>query len=125
MGKAFEKRKINSRKVGAPKIQTGEERKSLPNSLVMRVMESSEAEKEADRLSRGVTSKTPGDLMSEMGSRLGADFSDVQFHSDSVGQQLNYEVVNDAVRCVRESRPLERAWKKRIEEDYQSRKPRR
>ena len=49
----------------------------------------------------------------------------VQFHSDSVGQQLNYEVVSDAVRCVRESRPLERAWKKRIEEDYQSRKPRR
>ena len=49
----------------------------------------------------------------------------VQFHSDSAGQQLNYEVVNDAVRCVRESRPLERAWKKRIEEDYQSRKPRR
>ena len=47
----------------------------------------------------------------------------VQFHSDSAGQQLNYEVVNDAVRCVRESRPLERAWKKRIEEDYQSRKP--
>ena len=49
----------------------------------------------------------------------------VQFHSDSVGQQLNYEVVSDAVRCVRESRPLGSIWKKRIEEDYKSRKPRR
>ncbi len=46
----------------------------------------------------------------------------VQFHSDSAGQQLNYEVVSEAVCSVRESRPLGRAWKKRIEEDYQSRK---
>ncbi len=84
MEKAFEKRKINSIKKGTAQISAGEERKSLPNSMVMRVMGESEAEKEADRLSRGVTSKTPGDLLSEMGSRLGADFSDVQFHSDTM-----------------------------------------
>ncbi len=84
MGKAFEKRKINSIKGGAPHFQTEGRQESLPNSLIMRVMEEPEAEKEADRLSRGVTSKTPGDLMSEMGNRLGADFSDVQFHSDTL-----------------------------------------
>ena len=60
---------------------------SLPNSLVMRIMEEPGAEKEADRLSRGITSGTPDDIMREMGSRLGADFSNVQFHSDS--QSMN------------------------------------
>lgn len=50
----------------------------------MRIMEDSQAEKEADQLSKGVTSSTPDDVMREMGSRLGADFSDVQFHSDSL-----------------------------------------
>ena len=49
----------------------------------------------------------------------------VQFHSDSVGQQLNYEVVSDAMCSVRSSLPLGRDWKKRIEEDYKSRKPKR
>ncbi len=49
----------------------------------MRVMQDSAAEKEADRLSRGVTSQTPDGLMAEMGSRLGADFSGVTFHSDT------------------------------------------
>ncbi|MBR6088444.1 MAG: DUF4157 domain-containing protein [Anaerolineaceae bacterium] len=56
----------------------------LPNSMVMRIMEDPAAEKEADRLSQGVTSRTPGEIMREMGSRLGADFSGVQFHSDTL-----------------------------------------
>ena len=56
--------------------------KTLPNSLVMRIMEEPEAEKEADRLSQGISSQTPEDIMREMGSRLGADFSDVRFHTD-------------------------------------------
>ena len=55
----------------------------LPNSLIMRIMEEPDAEQEADRLSGGVTSRTPDGLRREMGSRLGADFSSVRFHSDS------------------------------------------
>ena len=46
----------------------------------------------------------------------------VNFHNDARGQQLNYESLGDAVRCVRRSAPLTRAWKERIEEDYRSRK---
>lgn len=41
------------------------------------------AEREADRLSAGVRARTPEQLKSEMGARLGADFSSVRFHSDS------------------------------------------
>ena len=55
----------------------------LPNSLVMRVMEESGAEREADSLSAGVSSADPEALREEMGSRLGADFSRVRFHEDS------------------------------------------
>ena len=82
MGYKFDKKKIKTAGIGE---QTGSDPAhpaSLPNSLVMRIMEDPAAEKEANRLSQGVTSKTPDDLMNEMGSRLGADFSDVQFHSD-------------------------------------------
>ena len=83
MGYKFGKKKIKT--AGIVK-QTGSDPAHsvpLPNSLIMRVMEDSEAEKEADRLSRGVTAQTPDGLMAEMGSRLGADFSDVRFHSDT------------------------------------------
>lgn len=59
-------------------------KKNLPNSLVNRIMQDQQAENEADRLSQGVTSTTPDEIMREMGSRLGADFSNVQFHSDSL-----------------------------------------
>ena len=55
----------------------------LPNSLVSRIMEDPGAEKEADRLSQGITSTTPDGIMQEMGSRLNADFSCVRFHSDA------------------------------------------
>ena len=55
----------------------------IPNSLIMRIMEDPGAEQEADRLSSGVTSRTPESVMKEMGGRLGADFSSVRFHSDS------------------------------------------
>ena len=61
-----------------------EEKTRLPNSLVSRIMEDQQAENEADRLSQGVTSTTPDEIMREMGRRLGADFSRVQFHSDSL-----------------------------------------
>ena len=59
------------------------QRQQMPNSTILRIMERPEAEKEADRLSRGITAKTPDDIMEEMGGRLGADFSSVRFHSDT------------------------------------------
>ena len=46
----------------------------------------------------------------------------VRFHNDAKGQALNYAEVSEAVRSVRESRPLGREWKQRIEKDYASRK---
>ena len=82
MGYAFDRRKIKQ-KSSAPAVKPNQAvQRQLPNSLVMRMMQDPRAEKEADRLSRDITSSTPEDVMREMGSRLGADFSDVQFHSD-------------------------------------------
>ena len=79
----FDRRKINRKKT-IPDTHSPVPRKpQLPNSLVMRMMEEPEAEKEAERLSQGITSSTPEDVMREMGSRLGADFSGVRFHSDT------------------------------------------
>ena len=46
----------------------------------------------------------------------------VRFHNDAKGQALNYAEVSEAVRSVRERRPLGREWKQRIEKDYASRK---
>ena len=50
-------------------IKDAEERSAaglqLPNSLVMRIMEDTAAEQEADRLSSGVRSRTPDTLMRE------------------------------------------------------------
>ena len=83
MGNSFEDKKIKSLKESARQHHADAEGAFLPNSLVMRVMEDPLAEKEADQLSDGVHSDTPDELISEMGSRLGADFSNVQFHSDS------------------------------------------
>ena len=49
----------------------------------------------------------------------------VTFHNDSVGQALNYEEVSAAVSQVRSNAPLGRDWKRRIEDDYRTRKSRR
>lgn len=46
----------------------------------------------------------------------------VNYHSDSEGTQLNYEVLSEAICAVRCSAPLDANWKKRIDEDYESRK---
>ena len=46
----------------------------------------------------------------------------VRYHNDARGQQLNYETVSDAVRCVRSCAPLGRDWTEKIEKDYSSRK---
>lgn len=46
----------------------------------------------------------------------------VNYHSDSVGTELNYEVLSDAIRDVRHGRALSKNWKDRIDEDYQKRR---
>ncbi len=46
----------------------------------------------------------------------------VTFRNDSRGQALNYAEVGAAVRQVRASMPLGRAWKQNIERDFASRK---
>ena len=45
----------------------------------------------------------------------------VNYHSDSQGTALNYEVMCEAIRTVRSSAPLSREWKKRIDDDYRRR----
>ena len=49
----------------------------------------------------------------------------VNYHSDSEGTQLNYEVLNEAICAVRCSAPLSADWKKKIDEDYEKRGKRR
>lgn len=51
---------------------------------------------------------------------IGADRA-VNYHADSAGTQLNYEVLSEAICAVRGSAPLEADWKKRIDEDYENR----
>lgn len=45
----------------------------------------------------------------------------VNYHSDSAGTQLNYEVLSEAICAVRGSVQLGADWKKRIDEDFESR----
>ena len=47
---------------------------------------------------------------------------DVYKRQDREGTQLNYEVLSEAVSAVRCSVPLGTNWKKRIDEDFNSRK---
>ena len=59
----------------------------------------------------------------ETAARFGIDEDRaVRYHNDARGQQLNYESVSEAVRCVRSCAPLGRAWKDKIERDFSSRK---
>lgn len=51
---------------------------------------------------------------------IGADRA-VKYHSDSAGTQLNYEVLSEAICAVRGSVQLGADWKKRIDEDFESR----
>ena len=46
----------------------------------------------------------------------------VNYHSDSEGTALNYEVLSETICAVRCSQPLGCDWKKRIDEDYKRRK---
>ena len=58
----------------------------------------------------------------ETASHLGiAPDGAVNYHCDSEGTRLNYEVVGQAVAAVRCSAPLDKHWKDAIEEDFQKR----
>ena len=50
-----------------------------------------------------------------------AEERSVNYHSDSKGTQLNYQVLNEAICAVRCSQPLSANWKDRIDEDYKKR----
>ena len=43
------------------------------------------------------------------------------YHADSEGTQLNYQVLNEAITEFRECRPLAADWKKKIEADFKHR----
>lgn len=51
---------------------------------------------------------------------IGADRA-VNYHSDSAGTRLNYEVLSEAISAVRCSAPLGAGWKRRIDDDYEKR----
>lgn len=44
------------------------------------------------------------------------------YHADSKGTSLNYQVLSDAVHSVREKNTIDDHWKNSIEEDYKNRK---
>ena len=46
----------------------------------------------------------------------------VNYHSDSAGTRLNYEVLSQTISAVRSNAPLSADWKEKIEQDYQARK---
>ena len=46
----------------------------------------------------------------------------VNYHCDSAGTRLNYQVVSQAVAAVRCSAPLDKHWKDAIEEDFRKRR---
>lgn len=59
----------------------------------------------------------------ETADRIGIDKNRaVSYHSDHVGTQLNYEVISEAVCCMRECAAIPDNWADRIEEDYRKRK---
>ena len=55
---------------------------------------------------------------------IGADRA-ANYHADSAGTQLNYEVLSAAISQVRCSAPLGSSWKERIDEDFHGRKSKR
>ena len=46
----------------------------------------------------------------------------VNYHGDSKGTQLNYEVLSETVMHMRTSASIDDLWKEKIDEDYKSRK---
>ena len=52
---------------------------------------------------------------------IGADRA-ANYHADSKGTQLNYEVVSEAICSLRASKSINADWKDRIDNDYKGRK---
>ncbi|WP_422485856.1 vWA domain-containing protein [Gudongella sp. DL1XJH-153] len=46
----------------------------------------------------------------------------VNYHADSEGTQLNYEVLSETVSMKRATKVIDKDWKERIEKDYKERK---
>ena len=46
----------------------------------------------------------------------------VNYHADSIGTQLNYAVMSEAISGVRSGKKVGSSWKKRIEQDFLNRK---
>lgn len=59
----------------------------------------------------------------EEAGKFGIDRSmAADYHSDAAGTALNYQVISEAISCVRANKaPLGGGWKKKIDEDYQKR----
>ena len=56
-------------------------------------------------------------------SRMGiSEDRAANFVCDEQGTELNYEVLNEAVGNIRQSKALKANWKAKIEEDYKKRK---
>lgn len=51
---------------------------------------------------------------------INEDFA-VDYHADSVGTQVNFEVLNEAVTSIRQGKKMDRTWKEAIEKDFESR----
>ena len=66
----------------------------VPNSAMLDMLDNQipAAEREADRLSAGVTASDPEALKAAMSARLGADFSGVRFHTDGAAVQRAEEM---------------------------------
>jgi uncharacterized protein YegL len=59
----------------------------------------------------------------ETASRFGiSEDRAANYHADSKGTMLNYDVISETVSMVRSKRSIDSAWKDRIDKDYESRK---
>ena len=59
----------------------------------------------------------------EVASRMGiSEDRAANFVCDEKGTELNYQVLNEAVGSIRQSKALKANWKSKIEKDYKKRK---
>ena len=61
----------------------------------------------------------------ETAGRFGIEEDRVaNYHADSKGTQLNYQVISETVSMIRTKRSIDDGWKDKINKDYESRKSR-
>jgi hypothetical protein len=51
---------------------------------------------------------------------IGADRS-VTYKKDSVGMAMSFDVLDESVSCLRQSKSIPKGWKKKLEDDYKKR----